>query len=92
MTTKLLDIEIFPQGNIASLISSITFSVLFSQEKPLRRKEINTYTHAHTQTHTHTHTRTHANTKFTNISSPDFYLLNVGMSGFVFLDLGNLAA
>ena len=36
VATKVLDTEIFPQGNIAGLISSITFIVLFSQEKPLR--------------------------------------------------------
>ena len=36
VTTKVLDTEIFPQGNIAGLISSITFIVLLSQEKPLR--------------------------------------------------------
>ena len=30
----------------------------FSQEKPLRWKEIHTHTHAHTHTHTHTHTQT----------------------------------
>ena len=40
-----LDTESFPQRNIAGLISAITFIVLFSQEKPLRWKEINTHTH-----------------------------------------------
>ena len=40
--------QTFPQQNIAGLISGITFIVLFSQEKPLRRKEINT--RARTQT------------------------------------------
>ena len=44
-----LDTESFPQHNIAGLISGITFIVLISHEKPLRRKEINTHTHTHTQ-------------------------------------------
>ena len=57
--TKVLDTKSFPQHNIAGLISAITFVVLFSQEKPLRWKEINTHTHTHTYTHTHTHTHTH---------------------------------
>ena len=56
VVTKVLDTEIFPQGNIAGLISGVTFIILFSQEKPLRGKEINTYTHAHTRTHIHTNT------------------------------------
>ena len=42
---KVLDTESFPQHNIAGLISVITFIVLFSQEKPLLWKEINTHTH-----------------------------------------------
>ena len=33
----------FPQHNIATLISGIIFIVLFSKEKPLRWKEINTH-------------------------------------------------
>ena len=56
VTTKILEAESFLQHN-AGLISDITFIVLFSQEKPLQWKEINTDTHTHT--HTHTHTRTH---------------------------------
>ena len=44
-----LDTESFLQHNIAGLISGITFIVLISHEKPLRRKEINTHTHTHTQ-------------------------------------------
>ena len=40
--TKVLDTQIFPQSNIAGLASGITFIVLFSQEKPLQWKEINT--------------------------------------------------
>ena len=43
MATKVLDTELFPQHSIAGLISGITFIVLFSQEKPLRWKEINTH-------------------------------------------------
>ena len=39
--------EYFPQHNIAGLISGITIIFCFSQEKPLRWKEI--YTHTHTQ-------------------------------------------
>ena len=54
---KVLDTESFPQHTIADLSSGITFNVLFSQEKPLRLKEINTHTHTH-NTHTHTHTHT----------------------------------
>ena len=52
---KVLNTESFPQHNITDLISGITF-VLFSQQKPLWWKEINT----HAQTHTHTHTHTQA--------------------------------
>ena len=36
MVTKVLDTEIFPDHNIAGLISDITFTALFSQEKPLQ--------------------------------------------------------
>ena len=57
VATKVLDTESFPRHNIAGLISGITFIVLFSQEKPLLWKEMNTHTHKHTHTHTHTHTR-----------------------------------
>ena len=57
MATKGLDTESFPQHTIADLNSGITFTVLFSQEKPLRWKEIDTHTHTHTLTHTHTHTQ-----------------------------------
>ena len=49
MATKGLDTESFPQHTIADLNSGITFTVLFSQEKPLRWKEIDTHTHTHTQ-------------------------------------------
>ena len=56
VATKVLGTESFPQHNIVGLISGITFIILFSQEKRLRWKEINTHTH----THTHTHARTHA--------------------------------
>ena len=45
MVTKVLDTEIFPDDNIAGLISDITFTVLFSQEKPLQWKEIHTHIH-----------------------------------------------
>ena len=58
VATKVLDTKSFPQHNIAGLISGITFIVLFSQEKPLRWKEINTHTHTHTHTHTNPHLRT----------------------------------
>ena len=34
VATKILDTEIYPQYNIADLISGITFIVLFSEEKP----------------------------------------------------------
>ena len=45
VATKVLDTESFLQHTIADLSSDITFIVLLSQEKPLRRKETNTYTH-----------------------------------------------
>ena len=35
VATEVLDTEIFPQHTIADRISGITFTVLFSQEKPL---------------------------------------------------------
>ena len=54
VATKVLGTEEFLQHNIAELNSGITYIVLFSQEKPLRWKEINTH-HTHTHTHTHTH-------------------------------------
>ena len=67
VATKVLDTESFPQHHNLGLISGITFIVLFSQEKRLRWKEINTHTHTHTHkhTHTHTHTRTHTKTHIT---------------------------
>ena len=55
MATKELDTESFSQHTIADLNSGITFIVLFSQEKPLRWKDINTHTHTHTHTHTWEH-------------------------------------
>ena len=45
---KVLGTEEFPQHDIAELNSGATFIVLFSQEKPLRWKEMNTHTHTHT--------------------------------------------
>ena len=53
VATKVLDTELFPQPNIAGLISGITFVVLQSGE---------TFTVEHTHTHTHTQTHTHART------------------------------
>ena len=50
VVTKVLETKSFPHHNIAGLISGITFIVLFSQEKPLQCKEINTHTHTHTHT------------------------------------------
>ena len=50
VATEILDTGIFPQHTIADLNSEITFIVLFSQEKPIRWKEINT--HTHTPSHT----------------------------------------
>ena len=44
IATKVLDTELFPRHAIDDLNSGITFIVLFSQEKPLRRKKINTHT------------------------------------------------
>ena len=48
VATKVLVTELFPHHNITGLNSGITFIALFSQEKPLRWTEINTYTHTHT--------------------------------------------
>ena len=45
VATKVLGTEEFPQHNTAELNSGTTFTVLFSQEKPLRWKDINTHTH-----------------------------------------------
>ena len=45
VATKVLGTEEFPQHNIAELNSGTTLIALFSQEKPLRWKEINTHTH-----------------------------------------------
>ena len=53
VATKVLDTELFPQPNIAGLISGITFVVLQSGE---------TFTVEHTHTHTHKHTHMHART------------------------------
>ena len=53
VATKVLDTEKFPQHTISGLNSGIAF-VLFSLEKHLRWKELNTQTHIHTHTHTHT--------------------------------------
>ena len=58
MATKALDIKSFPQHNIAGVISGNTFIVLFSQEKPLWWKEINTHTHTHTHTQIYIYTHT----------------------------------
>ena len=63
VATKVLDTEIFPQHDIAGLISGITFIVLFSQEKPLRWKKIHTHERTHTHTHTHANTHTHTHTQ-----------------------------
>ena len=51
--TQVLDTEIFPRHKFADLNSGITFIVFFSQDEPLRSKEINTYRHGHTQTRAH---------------------------------------
>ena len=42
VATKVFDTESFPQDAIADISSGIIFNVLFSQEKQLRQKEINT--------------------------------------------------
>ena len=65
VTTKVLDTESFPRYNFAGLISGVTFIVLFSQEKPLRWKEINTHTHTQTRVHTRARTHTHTHTHIT---------------------------
>ena len=43
METKVIDTEIFTHHAMADLNSGFMFIVLFSQEKPLRWNEINTY-------------------------------------------------
>ena len=55
VTTKV----VIAENTMADLNSDITFVVLLSQEKPLRRKKIHTHTYTHTHTHTQTHTHTH---------------------------------
>ena len=50
VATKVLDTGSFPQHNISGLLSGITF-FLFSQEKPLRWKEIKTQAHTYTYKH-----------------------------------------
>ena len=59
VAAKVFDTESFPQHNIVGLISGITFIVLFSQEKHLRWKKINTHTHTRARARTHAHTQTH---------------------------------
>ena len=44
---KVLSTEIFTQHTIADLNSDITFIVLFTQEKPLRRTVVDTNTYTH---------------------------------------------
>ena len=51
VVTKVLGTEEFPQHNIVELNSGTRVIVFFSQEKPLRWKEMNTHTHTHTHTH-----------------------------------------
>ena len=46
VATKVLGTEEFLQHNMAELNSGTAFIVLFSQEKPLRWKGINTLTHS----------------------------------------------
>ena len=53
VVTKVFGTEEFPQHNIAELNSRTTLIILFSQEKPLRWKEINAREHTHTHTHTY---------------------------------------
>ena len=69
MVMNVLETKWFPQHNIAGLISGITL-FCFSQEKPLRWKEINTHTQTHTHIHTHTHTLAAK-----NITGPKSFLL-----------------
>ena len=51
LATEVLGTEEFSQHKIAELNSGTTITVFFSQEKPLRWKEINTHTHTHTRTY-----------------------------------------
>ena len=54
---KVLDTESFPQHIIAGLIFRIMLFVLFSWEKPLRWKEINTNTHVNCEISYHLRAR-----------------------------------
>ena len=58
VATKILDTEYFPQHNIASLISGITFIVLFQSGEAFT---VGRNTHTHTHTHTHTQTLNSSN-------------------------------
>ena len=83
--TKVLDTEIFPQQSL-TWTSAITFIVFFSQEKPLRWKEINTPTHTRARTHTHAHIHAHTYTytvktnkqilKITKVAKKDHSVFN----------------
>ena len=55
VATKVLVTESFPEHNIDGLSLALHL-LFFSQEKPLRWKEIHTHTHTHTYTYTYTHT------------------------------------
>ena len=63
VATKVLDTELFPQPNIAGLISGITFVVLQSGETfTVEHTHTHTQTHTHARTHAHMHTHTHIHT------------------------------
>ena len=50
VATKLLEIEVFPQHNIADLSSGITLIVLFLQSEEAFTVKGNKHTHTHTHT------------------------------------------
>ena len=52
MVMNVLDTKLFPQHNIAGLISGITFIALY-QSGEASTVEGNKHTHTHTHTHTH---------------------------------------
>ena len=77
VATKVLDTELFPQPNIAGLISGITFVVLQSGETftvehththTQTHTDARTHAHMHTHTHIHTHTHTHTHAVFSKFT------------------------
>ena len=77
VATKVLDTELFPQPNIAGLISGITFVVLQSGETftvEHTHTHTQTHTHARTDAHMHTHTHIHTHTHTHTCSVQQIYI------------------